>query len=85
MVAALQAEADEDEAGDHEEFCNPDDAETGFGFEAALVAGHVAFGDEVVEPVASDLAEDGGDDWSEVEITCVECEYDVALFVGEMG
>lgn len=70
MVAALQAEADEDEAGYHEEFGDPDDAEAGFGFEPALVPGHVAFGDEVVEPVAGGFAEYGGNDGGEVEVAC---------------
>ena len=41
-----------------------------FGVETAGVAGGGECGEEVVEPVAGDFAEDGCDDGDEVEVAC---------------
>jgi hypothetical protein len=67
VVAVLEAEAEEDEPGDHEGGGEPDDGEAGFGFEDAVVAAHGDAGCEVVEPVSGELAEESGDDGGEVE------------------
>lgn len=67
MVAVLEGETQEDEAGDEEGRAEPEGQQAGFGFEAGGVAALVAGRDGVVEPVAGEFAEDGGDDGSEVE------------------
>lgn len=67
MVTVFEAEAEEDEAGDHERCAEPDDGETRFGFEDAVVALHVNAGCEVVEPVAGYEAEEGCDDGGKVK------------------
>lgn len=67
MVAVLEGEAQEDEPGHEEGRAEPEDQQAGFGFEAGGVAALVAGRDGVVEPVAGEFAEDGGDDGSEVE------------------
>lgn len=67
MVAVLEGETQEDEPGDEEGRAEPEDQQAGFGFEAGGVAALVAGCDGVVEPVAGEFAEDGGDDGSEVE------------------
>ncbi len=67
MVSLLQAEAHEDEAGEHEGRREVNDQEAGFGFEGRVVAEGVLLGDVVVEVHAAELAEDRGRDGREVE------------------
>ena len=67
MVPAFEAEANEDEAGDHERRGNVHYPEPGFGFEMTIVAfyGHVDY--KVVDPVASEEAKQYRYDRGEVE------------------
>ena len=67
MIAVFEAEAKRDETGDHEWGADECGAEADFGFEMAMMGVDVASSDEVVEPVASDLTQDGGDDGCDVE------------------
>jgi len=67
VIRVLEAEAEEDEAGDHEGCAEPDDCETCFGFKDAVVTAHVDASCEVVEPVSGNEAEEGGDHGGEVE------------------
>ena len=67
MVTVFEAEAEEDKAGDHERCAEPDNGETRFGFEDAVVALHVDAGCEVVEPMAGHKAEEGCNDGGKVK------------------
>lgn len=66
MPYTLQAVADEHDADDHDGGGEVDREQTGFGLEAAAVAGVDGAG-KVVNPMAGDFGEDGCDDGGEVE------------------
>lgn len=67
MVAVLEGKSDEDEACQHKWRGEGNDQEAGFGLEAPAVPGAVETSDGIVEVVADNFAEDGGDDGGEVE------------------
>lgn len=67
VVGVFEGEAQADQAGEHERGREPDGAQAGLGLEVAGVRADVLVGDHVVDPVARDLAQQGGDDGREVE------------------
>ena len=67
VPVVLERGADEVEAEDVERGHEPEDDEAGFGFDAAVVAFGVEGADEVVEPVAGDLAEGGAEHGRDVD------------------
>lgn len=70
MIPSLKAEAEKDEAGDHEGRAEPNDGQARLGFQDAVVSAHVHAAYEVVEPVAENEADESGHDGSEVEEAC---------------
>ena len=67
MPVLADTRADEVHANDVNGRDEPDDDEAGFGDDDAAVAPHVHVADEVVEPVAAELAEDCAEDWGDVD------------------
>jgi hypothetical protein len=67
VIPPLEAEAEEHEPGQHERGGEVDSGEADLGLEVPGVAADVACCDEVVEPVAGELAQQCGDDGREVE------------------
>lgn len=67
VEVALEGLSDDNETGDHEECGEEEDGEAALGLEDTSVAADVAGGDEVVEEVTDDLADDEGDERSEVD------------------
>jgi hypothetical protein len=72
MITIFEAEAQPDQAGQDERRGNPHRAQAHLGLEMPLMLADVAARDEIVQPVACDLAQQGRDNGREVEIPDLE-------------
>jgi hypothetical protein len=58
-----------DESSDHERCTKPDGLETDFRLEVSIVSLDITLRDSIVEPVTTNLTENGSDDWRKVKET----------------
>jgi hypothetical protein len=58
-----------DESSDHERCTKPDGLETDFRLEVSIVLLDITLRDSIVEPVTTNLTENGSDDWRKVKET----------------
>lgn len=72
MEGVLEGETQADETGDHERGRDPNGLQPDLGLEVTFMFVDVTRGDEVVEPVAADLAQQGGHDGGEVKVADLE-------------
>lgn len=67
MVGVLEGEPEDEDGDGHDRRRKPNDNEAGFGLDEPGMPARVVGADGVVEPVAQDGAEEGADNWGEVE------------------
>ena len=67
VISILEREAKSHEACDHEWRAEPDDAQSDFRLEVAIVLLDVSLCHAVMKPVTTNFAENGGNNWCKVE------------------
>lgn len=67
VVGFFECEAKSDQSSNHERRTEPDGSQSNFRLEVTIVLLDVTLCNPVMEPMTTDFAEDGGNDWCEIK------------------